>query len=264
MDGISELSGVEPWLFQGAPALVAHRGNAQKYPENTLLALKSAVDVGAYFLEFDIQLSKDGVPFLMHDDNFLRTAGLDACVFDLDMSQIESIAVGQENIFGGAFPSETPITLQALCSRLNTWTHVHSFIEIKRQSVEYFGCEKVVDSVLNVLDELSARHSIISFNDDVVRSVKARSNKSVGWVIPKWDEYSLQILDELSPDFVFCNYHKVPLDTRLPKDRGHWVLYDIDDLATAVYWRNRGADLIEAMAVEPMLAGLRGKTSEDE
>ena len=37
--------------------LVAHRGNARDFPENTLPALQSAIDLGVRFLEFDIQLS---------------------------------------------------------------------------------------------------------------------------------------------------------------------------------------------------------------
>jgi len=36
------------------PELVAHRGYAFRYPENTLLAIKAAVDAGAKFVEFDV------------------------------------------------------------------------------------------------------------------------------------------------------------------------------------------------------------------
>ena len=47
--------------------LVAHRGYAARYPENTRESLAAAVRAGARFLEFDVQLSADGVPVLLHD-----------------------------------------------------------------------------------------------------------------------------------------------------------------------------------------------------
>ena len=42
--------------------LVAHRGNAHEYPENTLPAFESALALGLRCLELDVQLSADGVP----------------------------------------------------------------------------------------------------------------------------------------------------------------------------------------------------------
>ena len=58
-----------PWMFQDSPAIVAHRGYTGRYPENTLLSLAAAVSYGARFLEFDVQLTRDGVPVLCHDEN---------------------------------------------------------------------------------------------------------------------------------------------------------------------------------------------------
>ena len=45
--------------------LIAHRGNARDFPENTLPALQSAVELGIRFIEFDVQLSADGVPVVI-------------------------------------------------------------------------------------------------------------------------------------------------------------------------------------------------------
>jgi len=47
--------------------LVAHRGWQRRYPENTLPAIKGALDAGARYIEVDVQLSADGVPVLFHD-----------------------------------------------------------------------------------------------------------------------------------------------------------------------------------------------------
>ena len=55
-----ELKGVRP-------VRIAHRGASGLYPENTLLAMDKAVKFGADMIEFDLRLTKDGIPVLQHD-----------------------------------------------------------------------------------------------------------------------------------------------------------------------------------------------------
>ena len=57
--------------------LVAHRGYPRRYPENTLLSLLAALEAGAEFVEFDVQMTADGVPVLLHDADLRRTGGAD-------------------------------------------------------------------------------------------------------------------------------------------------------------------------------------------
>ncbi len=55
------------------PLLIAHRGASMLAPENTIVAANLAADLGVYGLETDIHISRDGQPFLLHDDTFERT-----------------------------------------------------------------------------------------------------------------------------------------------------------------------------------------------
>lgn len=55
--------------------IIGHRGAAGLAPENTLMALHRGRDVGADILEFDVQLTRDKVPIVIHDSNLLRTHG---------------------------------------------------------------------------------------------------------------------------------------------------------------------------------------------
>jgi glycerophosphoryl diester phosphodiesterase len=55
------------------PAVIAHRGASFDAPESTAAAYKLARDLGADYLEMDLQRSKDGVLFAVHDDNLQRT-----------------------------------------------------------------------------------------------------------------------------------------------------------------------------------------------
>ncbi|WP_419708852.1 glycerophosphodiester phosphodiesterase [Pseudomonas sp. NFX224] len=55
------------------PAVIAHRGASFDAPESTTAAYKLARDLGADYLELDLQRSKDGVLFALHDNNLQRT-----------------------------------------------------------------------------------------------------------------------------------------------------------------------------------------------
>ena len=50
-----------------------HRGFSGEYPENTMLAFQKAVEAGCEGIELDVQLTKDLVPVIMHDEKVDRT-----------------------------------------------------------------------------------------------------------------------------------------------------------------------------------------------
>jgi glycerophosphoryl diester phosphodiesterase len=60
------------------PLLIAHRDAAALAPENTLAAAQLAADLGAFGQETDVQMSADGMLFLMHDDTLARTTDVEA------------------------------------------------------------------------------------------------------------------------------------------------------------------------------------------
>lgn len=77
--------------------IVAHRGSSGTAPENTISAIKEAVEAGAMMVEVDIQLTKDGHFVAYHDDNLEKFGVLDKRISDLDLNEIESFDV--ENQF---------------------------------------------------------------------------------------------------------------------------------------------------------------------
>ena len=55
------------------PFVIAHRGFSERYPENTLEAVKAALEAGADGVEIDARISTDGVVYCLHDDTLDRT-----------------------------------------------------------------------------------------------------------------------------------------------------------------------------------------------
>jgi glycerophosphoryl diester phosphodiesterase len=75
------------------PLIIGHRGASAVAPENTLTAFKSAILAGADGIEFDVRLSGDGVPVIIHDDTLYRTHRLRERVADLNAKQLDDLGV---------------------------------------------------------------------------------------------------------------------------------------------------------------------------
>lgn len=53
--------------------IIGHRGARSTHPENTIAALQAGLDMGVDALEFDVRLTKDNIPILLHDRTLIRT-----------------------------------------------------------------------------------------------------------------------------------------------------------------------------------------------
>lgn len=67
------MSAANGLAFPGRIEVVAHRGFSGRAPENTLVAMRAAVEAGADAVEFDLHPAADGTPMLIHDDTVDRT-----------------------------------------------------------------------------------------------------------------------------------------------------------------------------------------------
>lgn len=57
------------------PLIIGHRGACAYYPENTEISFIKGLEQGAEMFEFDVRLTKDGYPVVMHDNKLSRIAG---------------------------------------------------------------------------------------------------------------------------------------------------------------------------------------------
>ena len=77
-----------------SPLIIGHRGASAVAPENTMAAFREAIAVGADGIEFDVRLTRDGVPIIIHDNTLRRTTGLPHRIADLTWPELESLNVG--------------------------------------------------------------------------------------------------------------------------------------------------------------------------
>lgn len=76
------------------PQLIAHRGGPAYNPENTMAAFRHAVEIGADWLEMDVQRTQDGVLIVIHDETVDRTTESTGNVKDMTLEQIRALDAG--------------------------------------------------------------------------------------------------------------------------------------------------------------------------
>ncbi|HEV7796855.1 MAG TPA: glycerophosphodiester phosphodiesterase family protein [Pyrinomonadaceae bacterium] len=76
------------------PLILGHRGSSAISPENTLAAFSQALSDGADGIEFDVRLSRDGVPVVIHDATLKRTGSIDRLVSELSAAELQEFDVG--------------------------------------------------------------------------------------------------------------------------------------------------------------------------
>ncbi len=88
------------------PLVIAHRGGAGLWPENTLFALQEASKLGADLSEIDIHMTRDGVLVAIHDESIDRTTNAKGLVQDFTLAELKKLDAGYRwtNDEGRTFP----------------------------------------------------------------------------------------------------------------------------------------------------------------
>jgi glycerophosphoryl diester phosphodiesterase len=73
--------------------VVAHRGASIEQPENTIEAFEAAIDAGADAVEFDVRLTADDAPVVMHDPDVSRTTDGTGLVCEMSLEEIRRLGV---------------------------------------------------------------------------------------------------------------------------------------------------------------------------
>jgi glycerophosphoryl diester phosphodiesterase len=125
---------MNPLLDPAAKLVIAHRGNAAFWPENTLASFESGMAVGAHALEFDVHVSRDGHAVVIHDPTLERTTNgagrVDACT----LAELQRLDAGYRftRDGGATFPHRGHgITIPTLEHVLAAFPAVPAIVEIK-------------------------------------------------------------------------------------------------------------------------------------
>jgi glycerophosphoryl diester phosphodiesterase len=241
--------------------LVAHRGNAREFPENTLPAFRSALELGVRFLELDVHLCADGTPVVIHDHLLARTTGLPGSIFELTSAQAARIEAAETARFGDRYRGTCLPLLTDVLALLDDRPEITLFVEIKRQSLKVFGHDAVVSRVVETLRPWRSQCVVISFDLAAVHRARALGDLPIGWVLPAYDRRHELKYEVLQPEYLFCDQEKLPATGSLRRGPWRWAIYEVDTLPLALELATRGADYIETMAVRDMSAAMRARSA---
>lgn len=138
----------------------AHRGASGYYPENTLISFRKALEMGCTGIETDVQMTRDGVLVLIHDEMVNRTTNGTGPVGSFTLQELRHLDAG--SFFGKNFAGCRIPTLEELLELVSP-TPVMLDIEIKTGIVFY---PQIEEKLLDTLYRYQMQHRVIlsSFN----------------------------------------------------------------------------------------------------
>lgn len=153
------------------PIVIAHRGASAYAPENTLAAIKKAIEMGVDMVEIDVQLTKDKQIVLMHDLTVDRTTNGKGRVKDLSFNEIRKLDAG--SWFAPQFAGEKVPTLEEVIETVKGKCKL--LIEVKRVKTKK---PEIEAKIIQLIDKYNAHKWCIvqSFETEVVKNIQAIDN----------------------------------------------------------------------------------------
>lgn len=146
--------------------IAAHRGWSAKYPENTMIAYKAALDEDIDEIEIDVHLTKDGVPVLIHDAMVDRTTNATGMVSNYAFNDLKKLDAGSWK--GEEFTGEQVPAVEEMFSYLKAYPGILLNVEIKQKTFE------TVDKTMKLIEQhgLCSRFVLTCFDAKIIQYAK--------------------------------------------------------------------------------------------
>ncbi|AIF43503.1 glycerophosphodiester phosphodiesterase [Virgibacillus sp. SK37] len=148
--------------------IYAHRGSSLQAPENTMAAFQLAFQQGAQGIETDVQLTKDNIPVLIHDERVNRTTDGKGYVKDYTFKQLKQLDAGAW--FSTEFAGATIPSLEEFLKWIGGKPLTLN-IELKNNKIDYKNMETIVYDLLRSYDLLD-RTILSTFNPNSVQRLR--------------------------------------------------------------------------------------------
>ncbi|MEN9687169.1 MAG: hypothetical protein RL381_181 [Actinomycetota bacterium] len=226
----------------------AHRGDSSSFRENTIAAIKSAIDRGADVVEIDIRLTKDGHVVVIHDPTFERMWGDTRAIEEVTLAEVQTLGSGDLRV---------PLLSQVL--ELFVGTSAILMIDMEIPDPAQPGFEVVKAS------ELPLSQITWCGNIDGMKRIRECSSEARIWF--PWNEFgvpSAEVLNEIKPEVInsyygYLNRNSVKEMHDLGYKVSAWTVNDIPTMRWAAaigidsITSDRLTDLIEVLRSKPQL-----------
>ena len=230
--------------------LVAHRGDHETTPENTLVSFERAVAAGARWIECDIQFTRDHEPVVLHDEHLGRLCGVDRNIASYNYDELFELSVSVPKRDGGPFEGESIMFLSDFLLWLRDKPDVSLFMEIKAEALSRLSPEEIVKIILPMIKD-SAQVVPISTSAEILEILHVQYARPLGWVVegpqPK-----------VGLEYVFVDFCDEETVWKW-HDKGAMVaVYTFNEADEARLCWAEGADLVETNHFTRLYHELRG------
>lgn len=226
--------------------IVAHRGLSSLYPENTLLALSEAIKVGAKAVEFDVQMSSDKTPVLFHDPGLDRMCGRAGVIMQTRWRALKEYKASYPQRFDKKYSTTTITTLQEAIELFKENPDVTPCIEIKNESIDYFGLKVFIDTIIKTAEPIIENAITLSFNQKAIEYLHSLGLRTTGWVLDEYSNDFNKIAETLAPQVLICDINKLPdSDNKFWPGPWEWMVYQTEDTVLIQEYIEHGAHYIE-------------------
>jgi glycerophosphoryl diester phosphodiesterase len=239
--------------------MVARRGNARDFPDNSLAAFRSALALGARFIELDVHVSSDGVPVVARDRQFASVAHFD----ELTAAQLAALPIGQPERFGNRFEDARITTLDTILELLAGRPEITAFIVIGQTSVLRLGREHVISQVIRALKPVRSRCVLGSSDLATLHSARNMTGYPIAWMLPAYDDHTRLKYEALQPDYLFCDRGFIPSEKPLWRGPWRWVVYEVNTLEEVLDFAARGAHFVATKDVRTLGEAMRAHAAAD-
>lgn len=191
-------------MLQASKQIIGHRGAAAYAPENTLASFDKALALGCRFVEFDVMLSADGEPFVIHDESLKRTTNGSGEVGLVTAEYLKTLDAG--SWFSKRYRGEKLPHFREVIQWL-VFANVHANVEIK----PYPGkSEETSVAVLRHINRYWPQNKplplVSSFDYDALTLCRTLAPEMpLGFLMHEWDKNWLKKAGDLQAYSVHCN-----------------------------------------------------------
>ncbi|MFF2481552.1 glycerophosphodiester phosphodiesterase [Paenibacillus sp. NPDC058071] len=186
---------------------VAHRGWSGRAPENTMAAIRLAIEEPRVeWVEIDVQLSKDSVPVVIHDYKLRRTTNGRGLVKDWTAEELSALDAG--SWFSPRYRGERIPLLEEVLQE--GFGRIGLNIELKTDGIRYPHIEERVWSLVKAY---GAENDVVitSFHAGALHTMRSLTDGEArtGLIVDKWRESLIAELRGTDSDFLSIEYGKL-------------------------------------------------------
>jgi glycerophosphoryl diester phosphodiesterase len=154
----------------GDVMVAAHRAAHATYPENSIEAIREAIRLHVDIVEIDVKVSKDGVPFLMHDRTMDRTTNGKGDPEELTWSELQRLSIVDKG-------KATRLKIPSLESAL-TAAHGEILVDLDLKTDR-------IDDVIRIVEKTGMLQDVLFFDSDFALLQRVHKKNADFMIMPR-------------------------------------------------------------------------------